>query len=244
MKTNYMDNIIKEAFEKNGIKELYGDNIPVMFKKKFVLDEDTEISAGTLARIKYLLSDTAEEDWVSFTLEIAFPEFPTTTFRNEDTFRCVLNLDDGVITVKGMYKDVPLSELLTVADTDARAVMNEFWEKSQEYKNKEYKWSDFTTVGFITFLVLTVLSFVMWLIGISLKYVFLQPSDLFIWISGSVMIFSIISCYFFYFADDEFNKFSKAGKALYKHVAELYAEVERKDTELGEKLSKQNSGNS
>lgn len=51
MERNYTENFVEKAFRFCGINELNGKNIPVVFKRSFVVNEVTEIKAGTLCFI-------------------------------------------------------------------------------------------------------------------------------------------------------------------------------------------------
>jgi len=51
MGRNYTENFVEEAFCFCGISDMNGKNIPVVFKRSFVVNEVTEIKAGTLCFI-------------------------------------------------------------------------------------------------------------------------------------------------------------------------------------------------
>lgn len=51
MGRNYTENFVEEAFRFCGISDMNGKNIPVVFKRSFVVNEVTEIKAGTLCFI-------------------------------------------------------------------------------------------------------------------------------------------------------------------------------------------------
>lgn len=135
------EHTLSKVFEKQGIKELYGEDIPVMFKCTLVTECST-IEAGTLGIIK--LNETyrtpSENGNKTFKIEARFPiphyeEYSQYPCR----FRCEANLFDNTLVLINKGKRIPLTDVFCSPDKEISEMMIKNDKAVEEYNEAIYE---------------------------------------------------------------------------------------------------------
>ena len=129
---------IESLFEKQGIGELYGENVPVMFKRSFIVDGTTTVEAGTLCYIedtRERYSTTDEDNSTLYRIFLYFPTFSENLKEDVCILQCKANLENKTLTVVEGGQEIPFAELFCSVDKETADAIREYDKTRVEYQS-------------------------------------------------------------------------------------------------------------